>query len=406
MTTRRVRHLFQRNGWFYLRLTFPKALRSAVGRNEFTVSLRTKDELAASTAAFAGALAFRKLCDTIRRMSSLTDHDVRALVRDFHAERMAQHQAPPLFSGLEQSDTREWNETLVDDLVHGLETAIADDNYTSPLDGTPRGEAASKVIASAERLADSKDLKLADIPDGQQAILVQGVARVLLDEHRRYLHQLNDRLTPYVSPDPFFSTSEPAHLTENSDVGILLGEAVDAYIGAKAGVSWASKTETEFRRLFRWVREFFDETTPLASITKEQVRRFRNDIIRVRLNGMPKTPFKDLLTDDTKRQVSRKTSAKHFHQLASAFKWWVAEGYLDASPAQGLTVDVPKDQKSSARDPFTSAELKALFSSPIFTACAGPLRRTEPGSKAIRDGYYWVPLIGALSGMRVPRQRP
>jgi len=87
--------------------------------------------------------------------------------------------------------------------------------------------------------------------------------------------------------------------------------------------------------------------------------------------------------------------------VTAAFAFWAAEGYIDATPAQNLRVQTPKNQKLTEREPFSDADLKVLFSSPLFTSCAGKLRRMTPGDEVLRDGFYWIPLIGALSGMRV-----
>jgi integrase len=37
----------------------------------------------------------------------------------------------------------------------------------------------------------------------------------------------------------------------------------------------------------------------------------------------------------------------------------------------------------------------------MFAGCLNQAKRHKPGSKIFRDGYYWIPLIAALSGMRI-----
>ena len=400
-----VPHLWKRRGWFYLRLTFPKTLQAQVGRAEINVALRTQKKSVAAAAAYAGALAFGRLCDTLRSMTTLDDIDVHALVRAFHAQRRAEMGAPALPNG-EQSRDAEWVAEQAGSRALGLEEVIEASAFDDPDGETLRGEAAFDVRGETTRLAALHGFDLCSLSEQQRATLMHGVARAMLDDHRRFLHELADRLTPYASSDPFFAQADglvveqpstPAH----ADASPSLSQAIDAYISAKAGVAWGKKTEKEFRRVFRWVREAFGADTPIGSITKKQVRDWRDDIIRVRRHAKPNAPFQSLLTDDASQQVHRKTSAKHFQLLVSAFNWWVAEGYIENSPVGKLTVVVPKSSKAKARTPFTQDELDALFSSPIFTGCKSANRRTTPGPHMIRDGYYWTPLIGTLSGMRL-----
>ena len=405
MTVGRVKHLWRRGDTYYLRLSFPKPLREVVGRDEINISLRTKDKVVASTAAFAGALAFHRLCAYLRRMESISTSDARVLVREFHAQRMALTLAPSAHPEGSQARDADYVRSIAQDRITGLEGVIADDGYELPDDGgrwAMRGEAAAEVRFHVGALGNSKGFVLDQLDDDTRAVMVQGVARALLDEHRHFLHQLTDRLAHYTSPDPFFASDRPVveQVPPGSATSLPLAEALEAYVDAKAGIAWGKKTEVEFRRVCRWITEVFGASTPIATITNKQVREWRDDVLRVRRHGKPSAPFASLLTDDPKRRLHRKTAAKYFELLASAFKWWVAEGYVASSPVGGITVKVPKSGKRPRR-PFTGKELAKLFSSPMYVGCKNHLRRMEPGPHVIKDDYYWVPLIGALSGLRL-----
>lgn len=406
MTSRHVRYLWKRDQSYYIRLTFPKSLRARVRRVDVRVSLRTSDHVEASALAFRGALAFRRLCAKLRSMKSLSKIDVHTLVREFHAWLLTQSEQLVPVGGGEQDESREWNRAHTEDRVHGLRRLLETDELQAIDDGTSLGLAASSVRAELAELAKSKDINLGSLSDVDQRALAHGVARAMLDEYQSVLHQLDDPLTPYKTTDPFFADTATAPqalkgTASAPDGGISIGEAIDAFIKAKAGVTWKPKSETEFRRVLRWVSEHFGDSTPLSAITKVDVREFRNAVIRVRRHAKPKTAFADIQTDIKSKQIDRKTSRKHFHLLVSAYNWWVEEGHVDASPVGKLKVDVPKVANAKARTPFTQKELAAFFTSPIYVGCLGPTRRTTPGSKIIRDGYYWVPIVGALTGMRL-----
>lgn len=45
-------------------------------------------------------------------------------------------------------------------------------------------------------------------------------------------------------------------------------------------------------------------------------------------------------------------------------------------------------------------ELRALFTTPVWTGCQSINRRSKPGTVILRDEKFWLPLIAVFSGMR------
>lgn len=401
---RRLQHLERRDGVYYLRLPIPVDLTSMLGRRELRWSLKTRDQRRAAQATLAATVAFRDFCAKMRRMMNAPEDTLRAAVRHFFVERLKVLPSAPSFSGATQDDDRNYVVDMSRDLIFGLQAVVARDDYDGSPDD-PTGAAAGAISDGAREVAERLHVDLAAMAEKDRLTLLQGVARALIEEQRFFLHKLTDRLGPYQPSDEFFApafyqvqgVASGAEATATTTVA----EGAAAYIVAKAGVKWTSRTELEQRRVLRWIEEYFGPATRLDTITKDKVRGFRDALMSLRLKGAAHASFAELTGAPDRATVNRKTARKYFEFFVAACNWWVAEGLLHASPIGNISVLVPKGKKSGERIVFSQADLKVLFSSPMFTSCAGPQRRMTPGLQQIQDDYYWVPLIGALSGMRL-----
>jgi integrase len=401
---RRLQHLERRQGIYYVRLPIPADIASILGRRELRWSLKTRDRHHAGQATLAATVAFREFCAKMRGMMHAPEDALRAAVRDFFLQRLKQVRPPERFSGETQDDDRKFVIDMSQDLITGLQALAETEMYAgSPED--PTGAAAGAIADGARDVAERLQVDLSALAESERMMLFQGVARALIEEQRYFLHRLTDRLSPYQPADEFLApTFYAAHAGANGSppVGMTpISEALAAYIAAKAGVKWTARTELEQRRVLRWIEEFFGSSTRLDAITKDKVRAFRDALMSLRFKGAANAPFAELIGAPDAATVSRKTARKYFEYLIAACNWWVAEGLLNVSPVGNVNVIVPKGKKSGERVVFTQPDLKALFSSPMFTGCAGPTRRMRPGPQTIKDDYYWIPLIGALSGMRL-----
>ena len=100
--------------------------------------------------------------------------------------------------------------------------------------------------------------------------------------------------------------------------------------------------------------------------------------------------------------LSRKTQDKYFTMFRQLLIWAVDEGYIVKVPGQGVKVaGVGKSNPAERRHPYSTEQLKRIFSSPLYTGHKSEKCRHEPGQAVIRDGKFWVPLIALYSGMRM-----
>jgi integrase len=94
------------------------------------------------------------------------------------------------------------------------------------------------------------------------------------------------------------------------------------------------------------------------------------------------------------------TLQKYFGSVRWFLQWCEDEGYVNTSPAKKIRIG-QKPNLYDARKPFSSSQLREIFQSPQYTGHKSPARRSAPGDVLIRDGKFWIPLIGLYAGMRL-----
>lgn len=215
--------------------------------------------------------------------------------------------------------------------------------------------------------------------------------------------------------DPMFAGMQPTGLPPLPGEGDPLqpdartvAALADRYCDLKKDKEWVPKTYNENRRVLNLFIELVGGTRPIASLGLEDVRRFRDTLLKLPSNYMKSKemqgkPLTDVLAAEKGGPaLANKTGEKYFQNLKAFLKWTVNEGYLTAIPGAGLKMPgVSKADAQEARYPFSPEQLQTLFASPMFTGCKSPARRSEPGTAIIRDGKFWVPLIALFSGLRL-----
>lgn len=104
-------------------------------------------------------------------------------------------------------------------------------------------------------------------------------------------------------------------------------------------------------------------------------------------------------------RMALKTINRHISVLRVLWDWMISHEHLPATTRNvfdGLHTNIKKSRYEiqEERDHWPRDLVAALFNSPIWRGCLSRGRRTRPGDLIIRDWKYWIPLIGAFSGMR------
>lgn len=103
-------------------------------------------------------------------------------------------------------------------------------------------------------------------------------------------------------------------------------------------------------------------------------------------------------------RLTDKTAKRHLSALAVFFRYAMDLGHISRTQREELVAEhafkVQRGAKEQ-RDSWTAEELRALFSSPVWTGCADAVHRASPGPHIIRDAKFWLPLLALFHGARL-----
>jgi integrase len=194
-------------------------------------------------------------------------------------------------------------------------------------------------------------------------------------------------VVPYPASDDKLSAVFEEYLTECKSDGIKT-------IGQKRAV------------LSLWLE--INGDTAVTAMNKEQARRFKLMLMRLPANLKQRYPgmlIRDIDLDSIpdKKRLSVKTINNRLVWMSAFTNWAIKNGlYEAANPFSGLSLKEDESPETK-KDAFSDDQLKAIFSTPVYTGCKSATMhdRYEQGEIIIRDGFYWVPLIALYSGARM-----
>lgn len=105
--------------------------------------------------------------------------------------------------------------------------------------------------------------------------------------------------------------------------------------------------------------------------------------------------------DPAIRTLSPKSVGKHVSNLSSFFGWAIDQGYLETNPVKGVFKLRRVVRRNEERSAWSSDQLHALFTSPLYQGSVSAHYRMRPGPVLVRDARYWVPLLLAFHPMRL-----
>lgn len=177
---------------------------------------------------------------------------------------------------------------------------------------------------------------------------------------------------------------------------------------------WAEKArKPETRRDYEVSLRALREVTGgkgFRSVTTEDIISFKRQLLLTPANYAQR--FKGMSILDAKRMndalparqrydtISPRTvKDKYLANIKALFGWMKRNGVIPVNVAADVTVDGVTDQ--DARDPFEPDQLKAIWSAPVFTGCAGVSDYFRRGNHRPADEHYWAPLISRFTGLRI-----
>jgi integrase len=175
---------------------------------------------------------------------------------------------------------------------------------------------------------------------------------------------------------------------------LFYSEAVERYISAKLRENaWKPHNVPDIRtRLLNFVEIKGD--MPIEDISRQDMRSFMEILQKLpphRNKGKRYAgkSIAEILAMNPEQTLNVATINTAVEAVGSLLEWYVREGVLDRNPAKGLQVKDTR-QAIDLREAFSRDDLERIFVHPKFTQ-----------GKFKFPAYFWIPLIGLFTGMRL-----
>ena len=203
-----------------------------------------------------------------------------------------------------------------------------------------------------------------------------------------------------------FPMTEPLAPPEPQS-GISLGDLYYAYM-ADPTRNWSPTTRMAYQTTMRVVLAVLGRETPARAVTRAMCR----DMIEV-LRWQPRNASK-LFPNCTPMEIAKRAKTEgrtdlinaanintYLNKLCAAFNWAVKEEMIDRNPCKGLRVPDYVARRDK-RLPFSTAQLKAIFSAPLYTGCRDDRHGyAVPGPERPKNARFWIPLVSMFAGLRL-----
>lgn len=380
-----ISRLVQRDGTFYFRMATPQRLIPVIGRREIKTSLRTRDPLTAKVTARALSNAFDVLFARLGTMPAVPVADINEKVREYFQSALNQSlehshllpSDPTVDLGAEVAFLRQQ--------VDRLRQQLAEQSFGPAIVADAHGLVGGVQSASgAPTHIDHDALNLA----------CSGIMRAKIENARILAAQLEGRYDETSPRDPLFAGMQPNGLPPIGEdlppepETVTFGDLCERFYAFKKAGGAADKTLLDIERVNRLARAKIKPEKDVKKIDAEDMRRMRDHVATLKMaNG---------------ETVSIVTQEKYFRFFKALIRWGVDEAHIPVMPGEKIKIAGASKVKSiDQRRPYSPDQLKAIFGSSLYTGCESVVRRHKPGSKVIRDGYWWTPLIALTTGMRL-----
>ncbi|MBX7532052.1 site-specific integrase [Qipengyuania sp. 1XM1-15A] len=397
MSGSRSPHLKRRNGIYHLRVRVPDRLRDRLGRQEISKSLQTYSPTLARRLAASVSAKVMETFAMLDEFTNVSPDEARELIQACFADIRRKVDAFPPFTPETPFPEMEVDEQL---FLAGQEIAKLTLEREQRVFSKSTANQAQRALALR-----GIDMKL--IAPGARARLLDGFARVLIEQQHMVVARLHDPLAEYQPQDSLFNEpvgNQPTLVQQEAEIGPSVEDCVTTYLVAKKPV-WAAKTYTARVKQLGYLQEFLGPQMRIAKVSTADIRNFRNALKMLRSNRGRSTQmtFKERLTENTGARVSDKSASILFEPVKAFFRWAKEEeGILAENPAADVKWQSMTTGKCALkRRPFSAQEVASLFGSPLFTGSKSPYRRFQPGNTIVEDAKYWIPIIGYYTGMRL-----
>lgn len=377
-------YLYRRNTVWYFRWSFSRSIVNLLNRRELRLGLGTAYRRVAmhrGAALAARMVAFQTRAEREYAMAPmLTPQHIESLLQTYVRESLDEFER-----GLS------WHPMVEAPGQLAAERAWLD-NARSDLETRLRTRDTRREVADAQTFLAHAGITVPENSDAEMYL-----RRGLLRADHFILGTMAERLDGNYAADPFLGFAVPSPATPavtQKRLSEVIREFTDDHLRSNR---WGDKTQMDNAAIFRDFVEIVGDM-PVASISKDTLRPYRQTIIALPPNRTKDRRYRDLsiaeilkLPDVKPLSVCR--ANKHFVLVAQLFKWAIDKGYVSTNPATGMSL--PKEKRDDeARAPFNLGELRKIFLSDEFKS-----RRC--GTQARSPYMFWLPVLGLVTGARI-----
>ncbi|PCJ61497.1 MAG: hypothetical protein COA65_00615 [Rhodospirillaceae bacterium] len=337
--------------------------------------------------------------EAVDRMPGLGKNKVDAMIRSYFERLLSKTEEIVFLTPQDPSIDPEFEATLAEEDRQRLQAELA------------KGKFDKITLLEAQELAGTGANTPHNVSADKFRAICNGVLRARIEQRRIYVAMLRGAFDEVKSKDPLFDgvTSTgmpPLPGDEPEPKQLTLENVIDKFCAMKEVQDWTSKTADENRRILGWFREQIGPTKNINDINIEDVREFRDTLFKLPKHFTKTVAFEGMGLAEiaAAKPAGEKLGASTLQKYFGCVRWflsWCGDEYdIDTSKMLKLKIG-HKINSFDAREPFSHDQLKRLFKSPQFTGHNSPSHRATPGSLLIKDGKFWIPLIGLYTGMRL-----
>ena len=173
----------------------------------------------------------------------------------------------------------------------------------------------------AEALLEGLALDLNALQPEQRLLALQLAVRAEREQLLKLIHLLSVPIQEYKATDTLFASQKGGSAQLHSDApflgdGLTLAKAAAAFQSHVKAKKLGASHQNELARALKWFQECVEPDRPLASVTKAELRNFRNDLERLRANLQGSTlSFKDRLTSSPESQIKSVTAKRYWQSV-------------------------------------------------------------------------------------------
>lgn len=392
-------HTFKRGNVYYFRIAIPMRLQKALGK-EYKRSLQTGDSRIASRIC---RIMSNKAEDFFVMVTHKipTQQDLRQFMRDYFEQQLESARieladAQGMFYGSEP-------DTASSDPYGFLEQAYYDYTEAKQVVST-FGNSADHENAAEEMLLKNG---FETIPYAQELAAYFGKALIEVNRIKAAFlkHDFQDIEIQHSALKGCYNPFDDFEVRSQNQIS--LRDCVKAYLEYKAPLVEA-KTLKQINAYLDRLTDILNGDTIMHKITKKNGGRQLEETVRkipahfIRDHKSKGKALMGMINENEEyTPISAKTANSHWTYFQEFFNWAVDREYLENNPIQGITFKYAKNRREKPRTPFTDEQLQTLFESAIYTGRKHRDRKLwEAGNLRIKDGNFWLPLIGLYTGMR------